>query len=173
MRPKPRPRDQPGWQEPDQEDDQQQQGKLDVGLNVAPQIQRHVEPIAAGEQNYNHRDQDPEEGLQELHGGAFRPAARAFIARQSRFVATRVNPELRRRSPTVTAGLRVGRTEILQKAQKLGLGAFVLLMGASLLAMRPHQASNGADQRPSAANLKLATVSPASRRDIDYRLLDS
>jgi beta-lactamase class C len=60
----------------------------------------------------------------------------------------------------------------LQQAHKLGLGAFVLLMGASLLAMRPHPAT---DPKPhlSAAHLKLAAVSPASRRDIDYRLLDA
>ena len=60
----------------------------------------------------------------------------------------------------------------MQQAHKLGLGAFVLLMGASLLAMRPHPAT---DPKPhlSAAHLKLAAVSPASRRDIDYRLLDA
>jgi len=62
----------------------------------------------------------------------------------------------------------------LQKAQKLGLGAFVLLMGASLLAMRPHPASSsGQDPRVTAAHLKLAAVSPASREDVDYRLLDA
>ncbi|HKP33803.1 MAG TPA: serine hydrolase domain-containing protein [Sphingomicrobium sp.] len=61
---------------------------------------------------------------------------------------------------------------ILQKAQKLGLGAFVLLMGASLLAMRPHQAKT-VDPQVTAAHLKLASLSTASRRDIDYRLLDA
>ncbi|MEP6982448.1 MAG: serine hydrolase domain-containing protein, partial [Sphingomicrobium sp.] len=62
----------------------------------------------------------------------------------------------------------------MQKAQKLGLGAFVLLMGASLLAMRPHPAAGGGqDPRITAAHLKLAAVSPASRRDVDYRLLDA
>jgi beta-lactamase class C len=62
----------------------------------------------------------------------------------------------------------------LQKAQKLGLGAFVLLMGASLLAMRPHPAvSGGQDPRVTAAHLKLAAVSTAARRDVDYRLLDA
>jgi len=54
------------------------------------------------------------------------------------------------------------------------LGAFVLLMGASLLAMRPHPAaSSGQDPRVTAAHLKLAAVSPASREDVDYRLLDA
>jgi beta-lactamase class C len=61
---------------------------------------------------------------------------------------------------------------ILQKAQKLGLGAFVLLMGASLLAMRPHQAKT-VDPQVTAAHLKLASLSTASRRDVDYRLLDA
>jgi beta-lactamase class C len=68
-----------------------------------------------------------------------------------------------------------GRRVVLQKAQKLGLGAFVLLMGASLLAMRPHSAttSNSAAPHLTAAHLKLAAISPAARKDIDYRLLDA
>ena len=50
----------------------------------------------------------------------------------------------------------------------------MLLMGASLLAMRPHPASSsGQDPRVTAAHLKLAAVSPASREDVDYRLLDA
>jgi beta-lactamase class C len=62
----------------------------------------------------------------------------------------------------------------LEKAQKVGLGAFVLLMGASLLAMRPHAAAGGhQDPKIVAAHLKLAAISPASRQDIDYRLLDA
>ena len=61
----------------------------------------------------------------------------------------------------------------MQKAQKLGLGVFVLLMGASLLAMRPHPASGGQDPRIAAAHLKLASLSTESRRDVDYRLLDA
>ena len=62
----------------------------------------------------------------------------------------------------------------MQKAHKLGLGAFVLLMGASLLAMRPHPATSGnQDPRVTAAHLKLAAVSTEARRDIDYRLLDA
>ena len=60
----------------------------------------------------------------------------------------------------------------MQKAQKLGLGAFVLLMGASLLAMRPHQAKT-VDPQVTAARMKLASLSTASRRDVDYRLLDA
>jgi len=63
---------------------------------------------------------------------------------------------------------------ILNRAQKLGLGAFVLLMGGTLLAMRPHPAAGGGqDPRVTAAHLKLAAVSTEARRDIDYRLLDA
>jgi beta-lactamase class C len=60
----------------------------------------------------------------------------------------------------------------LKTASKVGLGALVLLTGASLLAMRPHAEDR---QRPqiSSAHLKLASLSTASRRDIDYRLLDA
>ena len=61
----------------------------------------------------------------------------------------------------------------MQKAQKLGLGAFVLLMGASLLAMRPHPAADVQDARVTAAHLKLAALSTAARRDVDYRMLDA
>ena len=61
----------------------------------------------------------------------------------------------------------------MEKAQKFGLGLFVLLMGASVLAMRPHEAKEQ-QQAPkiAAAHLKLASLSTASRRDVDYRLLD-
>jgi beta-lactamase class C len=44
-------------------------------------------------------------------------------------------------------------------------------MGASLFAMRPHHAANGAEQ-PTEAHLKLAALSTESRRDVDYGLLD-
>ena len=61
----------------------------------------------------------------------------------------------------------------MQKAQKLGLGAFALLMGASLLAMRPHEAIKNSSPQVVATHLKLAALSTASRQDIDYRLLDA
>ncbi|MFL6720201.1 MAG: serine hydrolase domain-containing protein [Sphingomonas sp.] len=61
----------------------------------------------------------------------------------------------------------------MEKAQKLGLGAFALLMGATLLAMRPHPVATEQDPRIAAAHLKLASLSTASRRDVDYRLLDA
>src|SRR3954462_3950873 len=45
-------------------------------------------------------------------------------------------------------------------------------MGASLLAMRPHVASDSPAQI-ARAHLKLASVSTEDRRDVDYRLLDA
>jgi beta-lactamase class C len=60
----------------------------------------------------------------------------------------------------------------LKTARKLGLGALVLVMGASLLAMRTHTADEHRAQI-SAAHLKLASVSTAARKDVDYRLLDA
>lgn len=60
----------------------------------------------------------------------------------------------------------------MKTATKVGLGALVLAMGASLLAMRPHVEEHRR-AAIAAAHLKLATLSPASRRDIDYRLLDA
>src|SRR2546430_15538767 len=45
-------------------------------------------------------------------------------------------------------------------------------MGASLLAMRPHSPGESA-ARLTQAHLRLASLSTDSRRDIDYRLLDS
>ena len=41
--------DQPGRQQAEQERQQQQHRQLDVGLEVAPQVDRHVAPVAAGE----------------------------------------------------------------------------------------------------------------------------
>ena len=60
----------------------------------------------------------------------------------------------------------------MKTASKLGLGALVLVMGASLLAMRPHTEERH-NKEIAAAHLKLASLSTDSRRDIDYRLLDA
>ena len=96
------------------------------------------------------------------------PAAAAFVAAVSHPVATAFSEALRLALLPCKQARRVGRRRILQKAQKVGLGAFVLLMGASLLAMRPHPAVNsGQDPRITAAHLKLAAVSPAAREDVD------
>jgi len=60
----------------------------------------------------------------------------------------------------------------LNTAKKVALGAVALLMGASLLAMRPHSAEHSQTE-VNAQHLKLASLSTSSRRDIDYRLLDA
>jgi beta-lactamase class C len=61
----------------------------------------------------------------------------------------------------------------LKTANKLGLGALILVMGASLLAMRPHSSGDRHQAQFAAAHLKLAALSTESRRDVDYRLLDA
>jgi beta-lactamase class C len=65
-----------------------------------------------------------------------------------------------------------GENGVLKTINKLGFGALALVMGASLLAMRPHSEDR---QRTAiaAAHLKLASLSTESRRNIDYRLLDA
>jgi beta-lactamase class C len=62
-------------------------------------------------------------------------------------------------------------SKVLKKVNKLGLGLLAAIMGASLLAMRPDIAERRSSV--SAAHVKLASLSTASRRDIDYRLLDA
>jgi beta-lactamase class C len=73
--------------------------------------------------------------------------------------------------PAATADIGRERA-ILRTAHKIGVGAFILLMGASLLAMRPHSAAERTAQI-ARAHLKLATLSTQDRRDVDYRLLDA
>ena len=70
---------------------------------------------------------------------------------------------------TIAAG---GRKRALRTTQKIGIGALVLVMGASLFAMRPHSAAPDAP-KPTSADLKLAALSTDARRDVDYRLLDT
>ena len=63
----------------------------------------------------------------------------------------------------------------MQKANKIGIGVFALAMGAALLAMRPQPVEEAAAKEASstaAAHLKLASVSSAARRDVDYAQLD-
>jgi beta-lactamase class C len=60
----------------------------------------------------------------------------------------------------------------LQTTHKIGLGTFILVMAAALLAMRPHGAANS-EAQVSRADLKLAALSTSARRDVDYRLIDS
>jgi beta-lactamase class C len=56
---------------------------------------------------------------------------------------------------------------------KVGLGAFILLMGASLVAMRPHGTVDPQKSHLAQMHMKLASVSTDARGDVDYRLLDS
>jgi beta-lactamase class C len=60
----------------------------------------------------------------------------------------------------------------LKTISKIGVGALVLVMGASLLAMRPHSVEER-HTPTAAAHVKLASLSTESRRDVDYRLLDA
>ena len=61
----------------------------------------------------------------------------------------------------------------MKTSVKIGLGAAALLVGASLLAMRPDSPEPPAErQTPAQAHLRLAAVSTAARRDIDYGQLD-
>ena len=65
-----------------------------------------------------------------------------------------------------------GRGEkFLESSVKIALGAVALLMGASLLAMRPH-GDSAHDAKPTPAHLRLAALSTESRRDVDYATLD-
>jgi len=59
----------------------------------------------------------------------------------------------------------------LESSVKIALGAVALLMGASLLATRPHSDS-AQDAKPTQAHLRLAALSTESRRDVDYASLD-
>src|SRR3982751_6090054 len=60
----------------------------------------------------------------------------------------------------------------LLKSHKVAVGVLALLGGASLLAMRA-EGPAAQQKRATAAHLKLAALSTASRRDVDYRLLDA
>src|SRR5690348_13803033 len=65
-----------------------------------------------------------------------------------------------------------GRNRLLKNKNKIAVGAGILLMDASLLAMRPHATDHQA-ARLTQAHLRLASLSTESRQDVDYRLLDS
>lgn len=60
----------------------------------------------------------------------------------------------------------------METSVKIGLGAVALLMGASLLATRPHADIKSTADKPTEAHLRLAAVSTEARRDVDYALLD-
>ena len=60
----------------------------------------------------------------------------------------------------------------MRTVDKIGVGLLVLLSGAGLLAMRPSEQKAHNASATAAAHLKLASVSTAARKDVDYRLLD-
>ena len=61
----------------------------------------------------------------------------------------------------------------MEKSFKIGLGAFALLLGGALLAMRPQPAEQHDKVNAARAHLQLASVSASSRRDVDYAQLDA
>jgi beta-lactamase class C len=60
----------------------------------------------------------------------------------------------------------------LKRSGKVAIGALVLLMGASLVAMQPHW-ETPEEAKPAQAHLRLAAVSTDARRDVDYAVLDA
>ncbi|MGH6659383.1 MAG: serine hydrolase domain-containing protein [Sphingomicrobium sp.] len=57
--------------------------------------------------------------------------------------------------------------------QKIGIGLGGLLVTASLLAMQPGEPRPANDAPAPAAQMRLASLAPAARRDVDYGALDS
>jgi beta-lactamase class C len=64
-----------------------------------------------------------------------------------------------------------GEESLLDNKAKVALGALALVMGASLFATRPRGPEPEAGAVAS-AHLRLASLAPAARRDVDYALLD-
>ena len=60
----------------------------------------------------------------------------------------------------------------MRTVDKIGLGVLVLLSGAAVLAMRPDQKAQPDGAEVAKSHLKLASVSTAARRDIDYAQID-
>jgi beta-lactamase class C len=60
----------------------------------------------------------------------------------------------------------------LRTVDKIGLGVLVLLSGAAVLAMRPDQKAQPDAAEVAKTHLKLASLSTAARRDIDYASID-
>ncbi|MBA3670329.1 MAG: hypothetical protein H0W71_09780, partial [Sphingomonas sp.] len=60
----------------------------------------------------------------------------------------------------------------LNNMQKIGLGLGALLVTGSLLAMQPRQPLAEGNVI-AASHIRLATVLPAARRDVDYAALDA
>ena len=61
----------------------------------------------------------------------------------------------------------------MEKQYKIGLGLLALLTGVAFAATRPHPAAQADRSAPTQAHLRLAALSTAARRDIDYAALDA
>ena len=61
----------------------------------------------------------------------------------------------------------------LEKPHKIGLGVFLLLVGAAFLVSRGEEPEPAKNPTVASANLRLASVSTADRRNIDYQALDA
>ena len=68
--------------------------------------------------------------------------------------------------------MTLGSTGELRTVDKIGLGVLVLLSGAAVLAMRPDEKAKPEAAEVAKTHLKLASLSTAARRDIDYALID-
>jgi hypothetical protein len=60
----------------------------------------------------------------------------------------------------------------LKRIHKLAIGAGALVMTASLLAMRPDDPAVREQSTVAASHLRLASLAPNARRDVDYAALD-
>jgi len=61
----------------------------------------------------------------------------------------------------------------LERQHKIGLGAFAVLLGLAYVVMRPQPVTQAEGVSPTQAHLQLASLSPSSRRDIDYSAIDA
>ena len=61
----------------------------------------------------------------------------------------------------------------METSHKVGLGAFALLVGASLIVAMPDKKAEDPQAAAARAHLRLASVSTANRREVDYSRLDA
>ncbi|HEU4704201.1 MAG TPA: serine hydrolase domain-containing protein [Sphingomicrobium sp.] len=61
----------------------------------------------------------------------------------------------------------------MEKQHKIGIAAFAVLLGAAYVTMRQQPAPQAGPVPAAEANLHLAKVNPAARKDIDYSALDA
>ena len=66
-----------------------------------------------------------------------------------------------------------GRERALERSHKLGLAAFALMIGATVVATGPDEPQRSEENATARAHLRLAAITPSARRDVDYAALDS